>query len=455
MEGSKIKRRDFLAGAGALALSLPFVPRASIAQPFGPGIAPAGTPIHRIGIYPAIGICRVGGSDKWFHAPEVPGLPPMPEDGSFKDGTEQIKKQAQRFRLYAYAEDGRVIKEVTSDDADIEWNVRVANTKGAWYGFNNPLDNGPLAPGLPGQKRNQYFVSAKDREDYLVIDSGPTSINGDSVEPRHMGGNFWLDNPVGLGRLQTDDDGRLLVIPPDGKSDSPNNRPITSFADNDGWHDDWCDGPVQATIKMKDESFSGQADPSWVACVGPNFAPEIAPISTMYDVIFDMNVKLGWQEAPEIPSFTQHIYPTFQRLGLMQWLTDAANLREGWMKTFYDFSDPKLIDKLSRTGSSSEALRTSVFEQIRPPFDPAKDKESDYFIDQQLKVPYMLGDGINYDGSPYQWFQMAHLQYKFLEQWKEGNFIDDWNPKDQGPQSLDDIPLDLQPFALTQAAMEP
>lgn len=462
-EGS-IRRRDFLAGAGAMALSLPVMARAAIAQDAGPGTAPDGAKVARLGIYPAIGICRVGGSDKWFYAPEVPGLPPAPEDGSFKDGTEKIKKQVQRFRIYAFDKEGRVIREITAPEATIEWTVHVANTKAAWYGFNNPMDNGDLAPGIPGQKRNQYFVGDQQRLDNLVIDGKPTTIEGrdtnsdGSNDDFAMSGTFWGSEAVGLGELRTDGAGRLLVVPPDGVSKSPTGAAITSFADNNGWHDDWCDGPVTATVTLPDGTavepdFDGTAEPAWVACVGPNFAPEIAPVSTMYDVIYDMNVRLKWQDRPEKPSFTKDIYPTLQRLGQMQWLTDAANLREAWMGRYFDFADPALIERLSKHEHAD--LRAQAFAQIRPPFQFSGDTQATYFTEQQLKVPYMLGDGINYDGSPYQWFQMAHLQYQFLIDWKDGNYVDDWKPDGTGITSFEEIPLDQQPMALTEAALLP
>ena len=459
-----MKRRDFLAGAGAMALSGPLLARAAVAQGTGPGIAPAGARVARLGIYPAIGICRVGGSKLWFHAPEVPGLPPQPADGQFKDGTEKIKKQVQRFRIYAFDRDGRVIKEITAADGTIQWTVHVANTKAAWYGFNNPMDNGELAPGIPGQRRNQYFTRPEQRLDNLVIDGGATTISGTDTNPDGsdeafaMGGTFWGSEAVGLGHLQTDAAGHLLVVPPDGVSKSPTGAGITSFADNNGWHDDWCDGPVTATVTLSDAlpvepDLDTTADAAWVACVGPNFAPEIAPVSTMYDVIYDMNVRLDWQQRPAKPSFTKDIYPTLQRLGQMQWLTDAANLREAWMGEYFDFADPALIDRLSDPANAQ--LRAQAFAQIRPPFQFSGNTVADYFTEQQLKVPYMLGDGINYDGSPYQWFQMVHLQYQFLIDWKDGNYVDDWNPDETGITDFDEIPLDQQPFALTQAALMP
>lgn len=452
-----MRRRDFLAGggAGALALGFPFQPRAAVAAT-GAVAAPAGARIARVGIYPAIGICRVGGSPRWFLAPEVPGLPPRPE-GGFKDGEEAIKKQAQRFRIYAFDDEERVIGELTADDARIEWSVHVANTKAAWYGFNNPLDNGALAPGLPGQLRNQYFVTDAERERMLVIDGGLTTISGVSTnasgdDPRYaMGGVFYGTESVGLGHLLTDERGRLVVVPPDGVSNSPVGSPITSFADNDGWHDDWCDGPVRARVTLPD-GRSLDADHGWVACVGPNFAPEIPPVTTLYDVIEDLNVREGWSAAPASPlSFRKHIYPTFRRLALMEWVASAANLRQGWLNVG-DFSDPAYLARLADPSPAAEAFRRSVFEKFRNP----RNLGPEAFKEERLKMPYMLGDGINYDGSPLQWFQFPELQYSCLERWAAGDFVDDLGDAAvESVTALEDIDVALQPGALTEAALEP
>ena len=73
---TQVRRRDFLAGAGALALGFPMLARAAVARTTGE-VAPEGARVARVAIYPAIGISRVGGSPRWFLAPEVPGLPPM------------------------------------------------------------------------------------------------------------------------------------------------------------------------------------------------------------------------------------------------------------------------------------------------------------------------------------------------------------------------------------------
>ena len=103
-------RRDFLSrsAASALIAGIPFVPKPALAQYTTAEPAPDGAAIDHVRIYPAIGICRVGGSDQWFYAPEVPGLPPDAGDG-FKDGRRAIKKQVQRFRVYAFDDQDRVI----------------------------------------------------------------------------------------------------------------------------------------------------------------------------------------------------------------------------------------------------------------------------------------------------------------------------------------------------------
>jgi len=449
------KRRDFLAGASALAAAFPLLPKSAVAAPLRPP-APAGAKVARLGIYPAIGICRVGGSAKWFLAPEVPGLAPTPE-GGFKDGEQAIKKQVQRFRIYAFDDQGRVIREVTASEARIEWRVHVANTKAAWYGFNNPLDNGELAPGLPGRRRNQYFVSDAERLKMLVIDGGETTITGagtnsDGGDPRYaMGGRFWDQIEVGLGHLRTDDAGRLLVFPPDGKSSSPTNAPITSFADNDGWHDDWCDGPVQATVTLSGGAAM-VADHAWVASVGPNFAPEIPPITTLHDVIANLNVEQGWAPAPTAPiSFRRDVYPTFRRVALMQWVAANANLQQGWLDVG-NFADPAYIARLRDPSPANRAFREQVLAQFRNPDNNA----ADAYKTEALKIPFMLGDGVNYDGSPLQWFRFPALQFRHLRMWAEGSFVDDLDDaRADAVRSLDDLDLAQRPDALTEAALEP
>lgn len=451
-ETGGLKRRDFLAAVSLVPIGLRLMARAAYAQGAST-TPPADTTIARLAIYPALGIGRVGNSKEWFLAPEVPGLPPLP-DGRYKDGPQRVKKQVQRFRVYGFNKAGEVVREITAADARIAWTVHVANTKAAWYGFNNPLDNGELAPGLPGQKRNQFFVDDASRAANLVINPGPRSITGAGVnaaggDPAYaMVGRFWRKLDVTLGHLRTDDAGRLLVFPGDGISRSAvANNPISNFSDNDGWQDDWCDGVVQAKVTFAAGGETREAEHAWVACCGPDFAPDIAPFISLYDVLSDVNIAAGWAAPPKPPlSFRKDIYPFFYRLALMDWLASgAANLHERWIAVG-NFADPAYVARLGDPSLGNAPFRRSVLDAFR---NPNVDDQ------QQYKLPYMLGDGINYSGSPLRWFRIPKRQYGVLQAWAAGQFVNDLGAGGPEVTRLEQIPLSEQPEALTRAALDP
>src|SRR6266852_7609878 len=71
--------------------------------------------VHRCKIHPGIGIARVGNSpDGYFIGPEAPCDPRevAAPDGSFKDTDGRIKRQAARFRIYAYDRKGNNLGEL-------------------------------------------------------------------------------------------------------------------------------------------------------------------------------------------------------------------------------------------------------------------------------------------------------------------------------------------------------
>ena len=464
-----MRRRDFLAKSSLFTIATAFgcTPRISLGANDPLKIAPKDATIAKLAIYPSIGISRVGNSNEYFLAPEIPGLPPNPK-GGFKDGDTKVKKQAQRFRIYAFDDQGRVIKEITQGTDKITWNVKVANAKAAWFGFNNPLDMGKFAPGLPGKRRNDFFVG-KERE-VLEIAPGEVSISGRSVNSNgkasayRMVGKFWSSPnqvEVSLGDVRTDEQGRLIVVPGDGTSDSAmRQNPISNFADNDGWYDDWADGYVKAKVTLADGKEM-EVEPAWIACCGPNFAPEVPPFITLYDVARDVMVngkRKPLEKKPEGKlSFKEEIYPFFQRLGLMEWTSAAANLREGWIET-QDFLNEAFIQKLADPSESNKPLREKVFGNFRSPEDyKFYDNETPFDENIKYKIPYMLGSGVNYDFSPAHWFTMPALQYWILKQWRDGNFVNDFNVQSKAEKTLnfEDIPLDQQPMALTRSALEP
>jgi hypothetical protein len=113
-----------------------------------------------------------------------------------------------------------VVKELTTDDARIDWRVHLANRKAGWYEFQNAMDlkgkpdeNGERPDlAIPVRHRNQKYAGSRDD---LVIDPGPRKISGKDVHgvSYHFDTGRFVRKPVYLGELRTDSEGRLLVSP--------------------------------------------------------------------------------------------------------------------------------------------------------------------------------------------------------------------------------------------------
>lgn len=443
-----MKRRDFLIGASAVGLASPALFKAAVLPVQAQQAAPAGARIARAAIFPAIGFSRVGNGDEWFLAPEVPGLMNEPS-GGFKQGSGRIKKQAQRFRVYGYDDQGRVVRELGASDG-LRWTVHVANSKAAWYGFSNAMDRGDSMPGIPGPQRNAFIEPAR-REEMLVIDPGQVRIDGVSKnadgrdEAYRMAGRFWKKLPVTLGHLRTDDAGRLLVFPGDGVANSalPQN-PVRDFTNNDGWHDDWCDGWVKATVRIGNAELD--CEPAWVVSCGPKFAPQIEPIVSLYDAAREAMLAGGQMKVPTGPaSFRRDVLPVLRRAGTMQWVAQASYLVKAW-KDLEDLSDPAVIKSLADQGAAARPAREKVLAAFRKP--GGDDLRPD-------ALPMMLGDGVNYPGSKESWLALTPTQYKLLGDWAKGDFVNDLDDAAaDAVKQLDDMPLSMRPEALTRAALD-
>ncbi|MBI5131178.1 MAG: hypothetical protein HZA66_17185 [Rhodopseudomonas palustris] len=442
-----MKRRDFLLGAAALGLGAPVLAKAAISSLHAQQAAPQGAKIAKVAIFPAIGFSRVGNADEWFLAPEVPGLLNEP-DGGFKDARGRVKKQVQRFRLFGYDDQGRVVREI--DAAQVTWSVHVANTKASWYGFVNAMDQGAAAPGVPGAQRNA-FIGLDKREAMLCIDPGAVAISGTSVNGQggddkyKMQGRFWQTLDVSLGHLRTDDKGRLLVFAADGVSRSslPQN-PVRDFTNNDGWHDDWADGWVKAEVTLDGAKLD--CEPAWIVCCGPKFAPQLEPIVTLYDAAREAMIASGQLKAPaDKVSFRRDVLPILRRAGAMQWVAAASFLGAAWHDVG-DLSDPAIIETLSKPTADTRAARKKVFDIFRRP--GGEDTRA-------YAVPIMLGDGVNYPDSPHSWLTLTPTQYRVLQLWADGQFEADYtNAAVDAVKTLDDLPVELRPEAMTRAALD-
>lgn len=229
--------------------------------------------IAYIRVHPGIGIARLGNSgdgdtpvtplaegENFFVGPEAPGIVvdpggsggPGPEGGSYRDAKMGLKRQAQRFRIYAYDKDDNAVAELTSATSgvsSISWRVHARNVKAANYAFQGAylFDNTLFRnPNLDGPGLNET-MSPDDRTD-LIIDPGVQVISTASPAEIALKGNCFSNTTsqlpkylefvppfeaegdwvtvnyvqatgIEIGRLQLDAEGRLLFIAGPGKSD--------------------------------------------------------------------------------------------------------------------------------------------------------------------------------------------------------------------------------------------
>lgn len=368
-------------------------------------------------IFPSIGIARLGncpGSapSDFYVGPEIPGSVIVPTIG-YKDPQGRVRRQAARFRIFGW-EDGTFMGEITTSMADIKWTVELANTKAAFNQFHGiGHSDGPL--------RN---ASVTDRSS-LRITPGPRTI-GPGSSAVFDNGQF-LGTTVPLGEIQTDTDGRLLVLGGFGSSASPTGAPITTFANNDGWHDDVSDGPVTAVVTHAGKTY--QASGAWVICPPPRFAPPITHSISLYDILLQAMVDRYGFQVPATPSFTRDVYPILLSQILFQWV--SSKLPNSFYASLRAVIPPP----------ATYALRDAVFQQFRPPSTPPTQT-----------TPHMMPaiwtdffEDMTHNG----WANHAltATQYNVLQAWRDGNFINDWI----GPPSPGAA---ITPDGMTRAALE-
>jgi hypothetical protein len=407
------------------------------------------TSIVEARIHPAIGVARVGnapGKNDFFIGPEVPNAVPAPA-GGYRDAQGRLKRQAARFRIYGYDKQGSVVGELTDDVAEIEWHVHVANKKASWYNFDATLDL-PEAASVRSPRRNAQIQGANRTS--LSIDPGPRVVNRRRKRASFDTGKFF-GKQVYLGEIQYSHKGRLLFLGGHGKSApiSPTYT-ITTFGNNAGWHDDISDGPVSAKLRIGDRDIP--VDAAWVVTAPPNYAPDLVATQTLYDVILDALHPMVSPAAT--PSFTQHILPIFRQFQDSQWVNAGFAAQFGF-HGLVDFMRPDFIQNLATapvprpngTFDPFQELRFQIFNAFRNPafqtFDP-------------VGWPPLYGDASgNFDHpvSPRVGFAITQQSYNYLQSWMQGNFVADYNPASQPPQSITNLPLQQQPDTLDHAAL--
>ncbi|WP_295211256.1 LodA/GoxA family CTQ-dependent oxidase [uncultured Chryseobacterium sp.] len=417
--------------------------------------------IKKVIIHPAIGVARVGNSpDEYFLIPEQINEP-ITDPGNFRDGKGRIKRQAARFRLFGADENGKIIRELTAEDGEITWTVHVANKKAAWYDFDLALDI-PQARGVykkegyPAVKSTLRNASITDHHrKRLIIDGGKIEISGKSTNADGKDSRFAFDKgtfysldcndkPVYLGEVRTDAEGRLLFLGGRGLSASYANLPATTFANNETWHDDTSDGPVDARIKLKTGEVL-EASGSWVLTAPPDYSPGVQAFVTGYDLLAQTAADMGKSVLPETPEFWEHIYPMLERMPLNGWVNAGIFKQNGWGSPG-NLSTPEMIARLSDASDRYFELRQAIFRQFRNP---------DYVTMQAELFPPVYGDGLqkflSTDTDPRNFMAVLPFQYEYIRQWANGNFTlgnkpgsvewKDLSPEEQAAQ-LDRSALD-------------
>lgn len=438
-------------------------------------------------VHPSINMARVGTSDEYYIAPETAagelidrdtgmfgGLPikadteQTPIDASdFRDANQNIKRQAARFRIFAYdkaqsqypSEDaGREIKIGDIIDGktitDIIWTVHLANKKNNNYSITNAegeetgieaYEDGNLPP-----VRNPQFgddLSSATRLSELILDAGPRALaassNGNETldfnavtTPTYADENgqiqtqpnypvsfpsdhFTLFEPLGkidtLGEMTIESNtGRLIVAGGYGKASGiiSDGKPPTlcNAIDNDDWFDDTSDGPVCATIIFDNGSSSMTAVHGWVVCTDPGYAPQTRNVVSTWDDIY-----CTWVEQLNLtPSmFAEGSYNPDYTAAFDQ---DILPVFHGAFLQRWNTNLPQKAivghEYMASIQPSDDpkAKLPSFKHLIRDPNDSNESGEG-------VKMPLALGDATK------SFLSVSTTQYFLLNQWYNGMFI--------------------------------
>jgi hypothetical protein len=332
-------------------------------------------------IHPAIGIARVGNSAEYYLGPETPGGlpldpatggpiysgPGLPPQAIFHDASGALKKQAARFKVYAYddtnpADPGTLVEAGRTrlggrTVTGIEWTVYLANKKTSWFEFRqltgsgmegdagyarnnatNPGSNPLRFSARLGTNGDPATIGDANRRQ-LVLDPGPLTASGAKAARQNFGiasrGLTPFDITT-LGSIFTDADSNLIVLGGEGNSGTTDLPvQIKSYANTPGWFDDVSDGPVTGHLLLDDGSKVAIGSPAWVICGPPGYAPEIFNLVTLYDTMFDVAVReLGFDpslfrngqfQTSYAPSLAAEIRPLLARPNLYRYVAALGN----------------------------------------------------------------------------------------------------------------------------------
>lgn len=429
-------------------------------------------------VHPAIGFARLGDSESFYLAPETSAGLPQPDSetsgglpirpgteaetitsADLRDSAGRLKRQAQRFRIFAYPDDGpdrypngggvelKIGSKVGARKVvDIAWTVHLANKKAAAYLVDPTLGPKAYAAGqVPGLRNLEWTSGPADnpeRLSSLVIDPGPRAVQGAGAAPvrfdhktkaayvdsggvirelprypKQFPSNLPADgyHPAGkldsLGDLRTDEHGRLIALGGYGNTLSlltGYGEPYQFIYDvnGDGWFDDAADGPVQAVVRF-DDGTTQEAHGAWLVCADPAYAPQIRNVVSIWDDVYDTWIR-ELELQPEIyqngfqsgyvADFESQIRPLFRAAALVQWTANIPSIA---------VEAHAAVGKIGPGDDPAKTILAGlVF--IRNPNNP---NESNVGVPL---MPLSLGD------SGQSFLSVTKTQYFFLTQWNDG-----------------------------------
>ena len=400
---------------------------------------------------------------------------------AFRDKDGKLLKQGVRFKVFRYDDehpDGVEVKRGQDGVKYIRWFVYPANKKASWFQFQqqtgsaqgpypsnstphpeapyafvndkgydannaaNPYKgSGPTNPDAPSNPL-RYNLSLGTSEDpatinndnrrQLILDPGygVASINVQRHEFTLSPSDYpflstLVPNPISsLGSILVDGDGNLIFLPGDGNSGTTSTAGgirITHYANNEGWFDDTCDGPVQAQIVM-DVGGDYDTETAWVVAGPPAYAPQVLNQVTMYDNVYDIFVRKmganpalysnGQFNASYTPSYPDEIAPILNRPDIYQYV---CNIPVAGTKPH------RLVQK-----ADPASFKETFFGKIRQRGLNAPDHGvSDVGENKPGSMPFLAGDNPISNLTISKYLGLTETQYFFLSQYSKGLYAQD------------------------------
>jgi hypothetical protein len=238
--------------------------------------------------------------------------------------------------------------------------------------------------------------------------------------------------------------GRLICLGGKGRAacNTATPTPLDSYANNDGWFDDVSDGPVTATVLLRDGANTREvpvdsAGGAWLLCAPPDFAPEVGQAVNLYDLLYDLAVralplpanalyasggplanlralKEGFRSDQEVefpsyvPDFTREIQPILVNAYQLWWVTTLVSSKHQGL----------LEAPLADPGPAGDKARQYVFSYMRTPLGAVPPKNGQRSMPKQRgDEPYNLKapDAVTYQA-------LTRTQYGLLRRWAMGGF---------------------------------